>query len=166
MTLKNTILECSGVPNSSIASNGFGNIDYIDSYQIIKSTDEDIEEITTQLFKLPSWVSLLIKIRDVIILPLGLKTEREMKSHKKSGDTFFTKIEQNDNELIMGENDRHLNFRVSVLVDRISSLIFVTTLIHYNNRMGKVYFFFIKPFHKIIVKSALKRYLAADIKKF
>jgi hypothetical protein len=161
---KNKILECSEVPKNSIASNGFGNVDYIDSYRIIKSTNEDIEKITSQIFKLPKWIITLMKMRDVIIRPLGLKTGKEMMSHKKPGDAFFTKIVQNENELIMGENDRHLNFRVSVLIDRVSSLIFMTTLVHYNNRMGKVYFFFIKPFHKIIVKSALRKYEATDIK--
>jgi hypothetical protein len=92
-----------------------------------------------------------MKIRDVTVQPLGLKTS-------KPKDVFFTKIAQIENELIMGENDRHLNFRVSVLVDRLSSLIYLTTVVHYNNRIGKAYFLFVKPFHRILVKSVIKRY--------
>jgi hypothetical protein len=161
---KGKILEYNEAPKNSIVSNGFGKIDHIDSFRIIKSTDENIEEISAQIFKLPSWIILLMKMRDVIIRPFGLKTGKAMMSHKKPGDSFFTKIAQVENELIMGESDRHLNFRVSVLIDRLSSHIYMTTLVHYNNKMGKVYFFFIKPFHKIIVKSTMKRYETTGIK--
>jgi hypothetical protein len=55
--------------------------------------------------------------------------------------------------------DTHLNFRVSVLIDRGKSYIYTTTLVHYNNRWGKLYFFFVKPFHRIIVRSIMKRLL-------
>jgi hypothetical protein len=158
------MLKYSEALKNSIASNGFGKVDYIDSYRIIKSTDENIEKISDQIFKLPPWIILLMKMRNKIVQPFGWKTGKEMMSDKKPGYTFFTKIAQTENELIMGENDRHLNFRVSVLIDRLASHIYMTTLVHYNNRMGKIYFFFIKPFHKIIVKSALKKYEATEIK--
>jgi hypothetical protein len=161
---KSKILECPEAPKNSIAANGFGKVDYIDSYRIIKSTDENIEKISAQIFKLPPWIISLMKIRDVIIRPFGLKTGKEMMIHKKPGDAFFTKIAQTEDELIMEEKDRHLNFRVSVLIDRLSSCIYMTTLVHYNNRLGKAYFFFIRPFHKIIVKSAMKKYEATNIK--
>jgi hypothetical protein len=161
---KNEMRECREALKNSVASNGFGKVDYIDSYRIIKSTDENIEKISAQIFKLPSWIISLMKMRDILVQPFGLRTGKTMMSQKKPGDAFFTKIAQTDNELVMGESDRHLNFRVSVLVDRSSSLIYMTTLVHYHNRMGKVYFFFIKPFHKIIVKSTLKKYETADIK--
>jgi hypothetical protein len=153
-------VECSEAPKNSIVFNGFGKIDYMDSYRIIKSMDENIEEISAQIFNLPLWVNLLMKIRDVMVRPFGLKTGREFARDKKPGEGFFTKIAQTENELIMGENDRHLNFRVSVLIDRLSSLIYLTTIVHYNNKMGNAYFLFIKPFHKIIVKSTMKRYEA------
>lgn len=99
-------------------------------------------------------------IRDVMVQPFGLKTTKDKKSEKY----FFSKIKSNESELIMGENDRHLNFRVSVLIDRASSHIFITTLVHYNNRMGKIYFLFVKPFHKILVKSVIRRYETIDVK--
>ncbi|MDR1321949.1 MAG: DUF2867 domain-containing protein [Gracilibacteraceae bacterium] len=143
-------------PGSSAILNGFGRVDYIDSYQITKSTDESIEEISAQIFKLPAWVNLLMKMRNALVRPFGLKGKED--EDESAGREFFTKIEQTENELVMGENDRHLNFRVSVLADRAVSLVYVTTVVHYNNKMGKVYFFFVKPFHKIIVRSVMKRY--------
>jgi hypothetical protein len=153
------IMKCNEAPKTSIAFNEFGKVDYIDSYRTTKSTDDDIEKIAAQIFKLPTWIVFLMKMRDVMIRPFGLKTAKDFGfKDKKPENAFFSKIAQTENELIMGENDRHLNFRVSVLIDRSSSLIYITTLVHYNNKMGKIYFFFVKPFHKIIVKSALKKY--------
>jgi hypothetical protein len=148
------MMKCSEVPKNSIVFNEFKKVDYIDSYQISKSTDDDIEQISAQILKLPPWLNFLMNIRDVMVQPFGLKTNKG----KKPGEIIFTKIAQNENELVMGENDRHLNFRVSVLVDRLSSLIYVTTLVHYNNKAGKIYFLFVKPFHKMLVRSVLKRY--------
>ncbi|MDR1069409.1 MAG: DUF2867 domain-containing protein [Gracilibacteraceae bacterium] len=142
-------------PENSAVFSGFGRVDYIDSYQITKSTDESIEKISAQIFKLPAWVNFLMKIRDALVRPFGLKGKED---ESEAGGEFFTKIEQTENELVMGENDRHLNFRVSVLADRAASLVYVTTVVRYNNKMGKVYFFFVKPFHKIIVRSVMKRY--------
>ncbi|MDR1603201.1 MAG: DUF2867 domain-containing protein [Gracilibacteraceae bacterium] len=160
-TAKKTSQKYSGIPGNSIISHGFEEVDYVDSYRIMKSTPENIEKISEQIFKLPPWIIWLMKMRDVMMRPFGLKTGKDLGfEHKKPGAEFFTKIAQNENELIMGENDRHLNFRVSVLIDRLSSYVYLTTAVHYNNRMGKVYFFFIKPFHKIIVKSALRRVMS------
>jgi hypothetical protein len=52
-----------------------------------------------------------------------------------------------------------LTFRVSVLTDREKSYVYVTTVVHYNNRGGKVYFLPVKPFHKIILYAMMKRLL-------
>jgi hypothetical protein len=147
--------------NSNILKN-FGTVDYCDSYRIQKSTDENIDEITDQIFKLPNWAKALMKARHRIVRPFGLKTDKEIKS-----DKFFPIIDKNENEIIMGINDTHLNFRVSILIDRKKSYIYLTTIVQYNNFFGKVYFFFIKPFHKLIVYDAMKTaFFKAAISKF
>ncbi|MDR1652533.1 MAG: DUF2867 domain-containing protein [Prevotellaceae bacterium] len=35
----------------------------------------------------------------------------------------------------------------------------IITVVHFHNALGKVYFFVIRPFHKIIVKAMIKRLL-------
>jgi hypothetical protein len=139
-------------PVNSIILTGFGTVDYCDSYRIKKSADENIEEITNRIFKLPKWVGGLLKTRDLLVKPFGLKTAKEAES-----DKLFPIIAQNEDEIVMGINDRHLNFRVSILTDSKKSFIYLTTIVHYNNVWGKVYFSFIKPFHKIIVRSIMRR---------
>jgi hypothetical protein len=90
-------------------------------------------------------------LRHWIAKPFGLKTAKKTKQ-----DKIFPIIAQNENEIVMGIDDNHLNFRVSVLIDREKSYIYTTTIVHYNNGWGKVYFLPVKPFHKIIVCSLMK----------
>jgi hypothetical protein len=141
-------------PRNSMILKDFGTVDYCDSYRIIKSTGDSAEQIAARLFNLPEWVTGLMILRHWIVKPFGLKTEKEAKP-----DKIFPVIVQNENEIIMGINDRHLNFRVSVLLNSEKSYIYATTLVHYNNGWGKVYFLLIRPFHKIIVRSVMKRLL-------
>lgn len=74
---------------------------------------------------------------------------------------YFTVIDRNENEIIMAENDRHLNFRISVMTNREGNnvIIYLTTLVQYHNLLGRLYFFPVKPFHRLIVISLLKRFL-------
>jgi hypothetical protein len=141
------------VPENSNILKNFGPVNYCDSYRIQKSTDENIEEITGQIFKLPNWANGLMKARHLIVRPFGLKTDKEVKS-----DKFFPVIDKSEDEIIMGINDTHLNFRVSILIDRKKIHIYLTTIVQYNNFFGKVYFFFIKPFHRLIVYDVMKIY--------
>lgn len=113
-----------------------------------------MKKTAAEIFKLPKWVNWLMKIRNSIVGIFGLKTAKE----ERDGQTmYFAVIEQNENEIVMGEKDKHLDFRASVLVDKAYSFLYVTTLVHFNNFGGRVYFFPVKPFHKIILKSLLKR---------
>jgi hypothetical protein len=139
-------------PANSMITTDFGRVDYCDSYRIKKPTNDSPEQIVVQLFKLSKWVIGLMILRNWLVRPFGLKTETEPESA-----TFFPVIDRNDNEMVMGINDKHLNFRVSMLIDREKSFIYTTTVVHYNNSWGKVYFILIKPFHRIIMKSAIKR---------
>jgi hypothetical protein len=138
-------------PENSMISQGFGRVDYCDSYRITKATNDNSERIAMQLFKLPKWVVALLNVRNRIVKLFGLKTGTESEA------TIFPVIAQNENEILMGVNDKHLNFRVSVLIDREKSYIYTTTLVHYNHNWGKIYFLFVKPFHKIIVRAMVKR---------
>jgi hypothetical protein len=61
-------------------------------------------------------------------------------------------------EIVLGENDKHLDFRISLLIETIGSNQYLTisSIINIHNLMGRIYFFIIKPFHKFIVVGSLK----------
>lgn len=69
----------------------------------------------------------------------------------------FTVLTRNENEIVMGEDDKHLKFRTSVFVDREKSKVYLTTIVKFNNWLGKFYFIPVKLIHKILVKSQFKK---------
>jgi len=151
-----TVTKLTTIPENSVITSGFDKIDYFDTYRVVKITNDNAEKIAAEIFKLPNWALWLMKIRDFIVGFFGLKTSKEKRVEQA---TYFQTIVQNENEIVMGENDKHLDFRTSVLVDREKSFIYLITVVCFNNFLGKIYFLTIKPFHKIIVKSILNRNL-------
>lgn len=76
---------------------------------------------------------------------------------------FFQIFSIQENEIILGADDKHLNFRVSIYdSDEKQFNIKVTTLVQYNNRFGKIYMAIIKPLHLPIIKSMIKQAYKSD----
>jgi hypothetical protein len=68
---------------------------------------------------------------------------------------IFTVSARSENEIVMEENDKHLKFRTSLLMD--GGQLYLTTLVRYNHWLGKLYFIPVKPFHRMLIKSQLKK---------
>ena len=141
------------IPKESDILDRFNHVDYLDIYEIEKKTDKSAEEVSKEIMRLPNWANFLFKLRNVLVRAFGLKVDKQ----DEGEETFFTLIKKNDNEIIMGEDDKHLNFRVSIIIDKSRNTISLITLVHFNNLWGKVYFFLVKPFHRLIIKSLLKK---------
>lgn len=153
------VIKSTIIPKKSTITDQFGRIDYQDVYKIKKQTNKSAEEISRALTRLPAWVEILFKSRDRIAGVFGLKTNKNI---SKQG-AFFTVIENREDEIVMGEEDKHLNFKSSLLKNSSENSISLITIVHFNNVWGKFYFLFIKPFHKIIMKTLLKRFLLTRI---
>ena len=117
--------------------------DYTDSFQKTISSESSIQ--VNDLFKLmfieyPKWGLWLLKVRDLIVKPLGLKTNK----------TFI--------DLII--EDKHLTFYISIYCSKNYNKrqsVSLTTIVKYNNLLGKIYFYIIWIFHRIVVKYLFKR---------
>ena len=77
---------------------------------------------------------------------------------------IFEVLARSTDEIVLGDNDRHLDLRVSLLVERggrdgREKTLNVTTAVRLNDRLGRGYFCFIKPFHRMIVPAVVKRSL-------
>jgi hypothetical protein len=110
-------------------------------------------------------------MRHKIVKLFGLKTDSETERQKQlehfkceKGDHvgLFRVFDRTENEVIMGEDDKHLNFRVSFLLDKITDgtstkkNLTITTVVQFNNFFGRLYFLLICPFHKVIASTTLK----------
>jgi hypothetical protein len=114
----------------------------------------------------PSWVGALMRVRDMIVACFGLKTGKHlatMANDAKAGRVGIFKIySTNETEIVLGEDDRHLDFRVSVLCVRRPgpeniSWLTVSTVVHCHNLLGRAYILVIAPFHRMVVKAGLRR---------
>lgn len=114
----------------------------------------------------PKWVNALFKLRDILVKPFGIKGGNEgnkaaLEESIRSGRTYsFMSIPaKTDNETILSANDKHLVMYLSVKVQELNERdkeLTISTLVKFHNLLGRVYFFFIYPFHCIIVKSMLR----------
>ena len=148
----------------------FGIVNYEDRFCLIFETKTitNIDLIIVKLIKsIPNWVKLLLYLRNIIANIFGLKTGEignifdnpetiNLKHNQSIGDIFI--LLKDKYHLIIELKDKHLDFRFSVLIckDKGLTKIYLTTIVKINNFFGKLYFFIITPFHRLIIKNILK----------
>ena len=107
---------------------------------------------------LPSWAKGLLRLRNIMVAPLGLKND--FPEGEKIGP--FPIDQRNQNEVILGLDDSHLNFRISILTTGTEA--YCATWVHRNNWLGRIYLAAIMPFHVLIVRNAVSQIWRPDIK--
>ncbi|WP_238368027.1 DUF2867 domain-containing protein [Mesobacterium pallidum] len=122
--------------------------DFIDGYSV-ESGASVAEAVQTGL-SLPGWADALLALRNALMKPFGLKTEV---SDAPSG--IFPVLHDSDVERILGTNDKHLDFRISIL--RQAGRIHMATWVHPHNLGGRAYLTAVMPFHVAITRNALAR---------
>jgi hypothetical protein len=107
------------------------------------------------------WVKALLRTRDVIVKPFGIKTVKQLEQEPPSSRIGIFRIYQRrENELLLGQDDIHLDFRLSVLLDESSAgepKLVISSAVHCHNALGKTYLALIAPFHRRIVPASLAR---------
>lgn len=140
----------------------FQHIDFADTFSTTNHKN-NLEEITNLIFNNPpKWVSYLMQLRNNIVKHIGLKTAKPEDYHEKfeeGGYIYFFKIYSiSESEVIIGADDSHLNFRAVILNTKSEKYnIKMITLVKYNNAFGKFYMSLIAPFHRLAVKSMVKK---------
>jgi len=162
------VTECD-VPSSSMLNRDLIDSSYFhDSYRVrLTRADLGIVDIFFAVFgHAPLWAKVLLILRNAIAKLAGLEvpTVAEiMKPNIRNAYSVGEKIGPwpiffiGGNEIIAGRNNKHLDFRVSVLktVDGETMSVVVSTICTVHNLFGKIYLLFIVPFHRNGVKSLL-----------
>ena len=111
------------------------------------------------------WIGSLLKLRDALVAGFGLKTARQLAAlEAESGArrlSIFKIYSTSPTEIVLGEDDKHLDFRLSVLCSGQSApgaqrQLILSTVVHCHNRLGRFYIFLIAPFHRLVVRSSLR----------
>lgn len=157
----NKVIKLKTYPESTLVYSDMDRVDYFDSYMIVKKTPDSVAEITRKVLKSPAWVEMLTTLRDLLVKPFGLKTGDEIRA-ERDGDyefDFAPVLYRSEQEIVMGMNDKHLYFRMSVLkvAQNENSQLFLTTVVRFNNVGGRIYFGLIRLFHGLIVRTMLRR---------
>jgi len=95
---------------------------------------------------------------------IRLKTAKRLRSMNAEAEDrvdFFKIYSSSPTEVVLGEDDKHLDFRLSVLCSgqlspEVGRHLILSTVVHCHNRLGRVYLFLIAPFHRLIVRSSLR----------
>lgn len=105
-------------------------------------------------------------VRDAVVGRVGLKTARQLTSLEAQGKTgrlgIFKIYDTSPTEVVFGEDDKHLDFRLSVLcssqpLPEGKRHLTLSTVVHCHNRLGRLYILVIAPFHRLVVQSSLRR---------
>jgi len=115
----------------------------------------------------PSSARWLLKVRDLLVEPFGLKTANHLQALGTSKPSqrvgIFKIYDSNSSEIILGEDDKHLDFRLSVLCRPIdgstenASQLVLSTVVKCHNTLGRTYIALIAPFHRLIVRASMRR---------
>ncbi|MED5619886.1 DUF2867 domain-containing protein [Ideonella sp. BN130291] len=114
----------------------------------------------------PRWVGVLLSIRDAVVGRFGLKTAQQLSSlgaHDQANRVGIFRIYgSTPAEIVLGEDDKHLDFRVSLLCSGEPSphcprQLTLSTVVHCHNGWGRLYILAIAPFHRLVVRSSLRR---------
>lgn len=144
-----TVTTLPSIPAQSVITDGFGEVHFHDTFQIQKRTQQHADEIRMMVMEPSSLTKALLRLRNSIVGIFGLKT----------GKPDFPVISKSDDEVVFGVSDKHLDFRGSFLKDPEAGTVSLTTVVHFNNVWGRIYFLPVKPFHKMLMKTTLRRYL-------
>jgi hypothetical protein len=153
------------LPVASKICTQFDHYDYTDSYSLsLKRSDVESWELIPAFFlSVPKWVDRLMLLRNGLVSLVGLKTGSGKPGlapppYAKGQEVGVFQIQEiSENEVILGQDDKHLDFKTSLLLERDKdSLLVVSMAIHMNNFWGRLYFSAVKPIHRIIVPGVVK----------
>lgn len=128
--------------------------DYSDSVSKRIKPEEAItpDHLFEKIFcNFPKPVAGLFKLRNAIVKPFGIQ----------GGGGFRNLVsERSDEEIIISKKDKHLDFYVSIYCSKLNDGwqdTDVTTVVNFNNFLGRIYFIGIWVFHKILVNSLFRK---------
>jgi uncharacterized protein DUF2867 len=132
---------------------------FVDAWRIeIGERHLDAREACTRMvLRGPGWIDALIRLRNILVSPFGLKTSGEGAPAPGGMIGLFPVVSETPERLVAGFNDHHLDFRIVVDVGRgtAGGQVTSTTLVRTHNLLGRTYLALIMPFHKLVVRSMM-----------
>jgi Protein of unknown function (DUF2867) len=168
------VVECD-VPSSSMLNREFIERAYFrDSFRApLSRTELGIVDVFFGIFAhRPLWMKLLLIARNKVASLAGLDAPTaseilhvEIKDRYVVGEKIgvWSIFALSEDEVVTGRNNKHMDFRLSLVKvpdgDRTSVVVSTICVVH--NLTGRLYLFFVVPFHKYGVRKLLANAIAA-----
>lgn len=120
--------------------------DFLDCYSVPSTLSP--AEAARRGLALPGWAAALLRLRNIIVRPFGLKTGEPDRP-------IFPTCQETADEIILGTDDKHLNFRIGLI--RQDGRLYMSTWVHPHNLWGRAYLRLVMPFHILISRGAAAR---------
>lgn len=137
---------------------------FMDAYRLeVDGENLDARQAATRMTaRAPRWIDALVVMRNILVAPFGLKTSGESRRAPRDLIGIFPVVSETPERLVLGFNDKHLDFRVVVDVATAgrTQSVTATTLVLTHNRLGRTYLTIIKPFHRMVVRAMLRQVAA------
>ncbi len=134
---------------------------FADAFRVtVTDADFDARGAAERIFsRSPRWVEALLKLRNMIVAPFGLKTSGMGEPNAGGVIGLFPVLSETPERLVAGFDDHHLDFRVVVDVAPAGGGrdVTTTTLVLTHNWLGRAYLAAIMPFHRLVAKAMLRQ---------
>jgi hypothetical protein len=155
-------------PAESRIASRYAGADLLDAFAVTlpPAAHYDIDALAqATLNDPPAWFRALLALRDRIMRGFGVTSSTAMRARLQADHAdridFFRVLSRDETELIVGENDLHLDFQCSLLYRPKAGTqqfeLVATTVVRCHNRLGHAYIAAIAPFHRAVVRTLLGR---------
>jgi len=160
-----------GIPTKSSMYQYVHDASFADGFSSLTSYENQsaLDMYLSLVQETPVWINMLMSLRNKVVSKFGLKDlghlaeiePSKLSSDYKIGDRvgIFILSANEYNEIILEDSDKHLNVKISFYIEPNgkTATVYLNTVVHVKNTLGKVYMFFVGPVHKVIVPSILKK---------
>ena len=159
------------IPSDSVLAPLYPGADLLDAFAIrLPAGASDDPEVLARLAfeRQAGWIRALLWVRDTAMATVGIQSSGAVGAAAAARGLpvigFFPVLSKSAGEMVVGADDRHLDFRVAVLVRPDTQrgaqggrALIVVTVVHCHNRLGRTYLAAIAPFHRTILRANLER---------
>ncbi len=136
-------------PDTSLLAGALPRVDWTDAHAVAPSRARplDPQAWADAVFRdPPRWVLAALGLRELLVGLVGID---------RSGRSAFDTLARTEDEVLLGSDSNHLDFRASVR--REPDRVVLTTVVQLHNRRGRAYFALVRAVHPTVVRAMLSR---------
>ncbi|NIA00456.1 DUF2867 domain-containing protein [Massilia sp. CCM 8734] len=154
------------MPNNTVLAPLYANANLLDAFaiELPVGASDDLEVLARFALEHQAWwIRALLRVRDVAMTTVGVASSRAVGlAGAARGPVigFLPLLSKSATEVILGADDRHLDFRVTIQLRADAAHgreLLAGTVVHCHNRLGRIYLATIAPFHRVIMRANLER---------